>query len=94
MPPLKDKKMKIGVPFKVGLREFFKVDWDPRTGVPTYSRFSHDMFIAVLDGLEFYLPYEFVPLINAGRQSAGTYEEMLYQIKLQVMSSPSLEPKV
>lgn len=94
MPPLKDKKMKIGVPVKVGFREFFKIDWDPRTGIPTYSGFSYDVFIAVLDALDFYLPYELVPFMNASRQSAGTYDELLYQIKLQVIytSSPRFEP--
>ncbi|KAK4765286.1 hypothetical protein SAY86_026376 [Trapa natans] len=83
IPPLKDMKMRVGVPVKVGLREFFKISWDPRTGIPTYSGFSHDVFIAVLDALEFYLPYEFVPFMNSSRQSAGTYDELLYQIKLQ-----------
>ncbi|KAK4753899.1 hypothetical protein SAY87_002003 [Trapa incisa] len=83
IPPLKDKKMRVGVPVKVGFREFFKISWDPRTGIPTYSGFSHDVFIAVLDALEFYLPYEFVPFMNSSRQSAGTYDKLLYQIKLQ-----------
>lgn len=94
IPPLKDMKMKIGVPVKVGFREFFKIEWDPRTGIPTYSGFVYDIFRAVLEELEFYLPYEFVPFMNASGQCAGTYDEMLYQIKLQVLSSPSLELKV
>ncbi|OWM65877.1 hypothetical protein CDL15_Pgr015302 [Punica granatum] len=83
MPPLKDTKMKISVPFKTGFSEFFKIHWDQRTGVPSYSGFSYDMFIAVMDALPFYMPYEIVPFMNASRQSAGTYDEMLYQIKLQ-----------
>ncbi|XP_031385278.1 glutamate receptor 2.1-like isoform X1 [Punica granatum] len=83
MPTLKDTKMKIAVPVKTGFSEFFKIHWDQRTGVPSYSGFSYDMFIAVVDALPFYIPYEFVPFMNASRQSAGTYDEMLYQIKLQ-----------
>ncbi|PKI33812.1 hypothetical protein CRG98_045796 [Punica granatum] len=58
MPPLKDTKMKISVPFKTGFSEFFKIHWDQRTGVPSYSGFSYDMFIAVMDALPFYMPYE------------------------------------
>ncbi|PKI33810.1 hypothetical protein CRG98_045794 [Punica granatum] len=92
MPSLKDTKMKIAVPVKTGFSEFFKIHWDQRTGVPSYSGFSYDMFVAVVDALPFYIPYEFVPFMNASRQSAGTYDEMLYQIKLQVPYRSAIHP--
>ncbi|KAI6680635.1 hypothetical protein NL676_034516, partial [Syzygium grande] len=81
--PISGKKLKIGVPKKDGFREFFKIERDPHTGVPSYSGFAHDIFLAVLDALPFAIPHRYVPYVNESRQSAGTYDDMLYQIKLQ-----------
>ncbi|XP_056166787.1 glutamate receptor 2.8-like isoform X2 [Syzygium oleosum] len=81
--PISGQKLRIGVPKKDGFSEFFKIEWDPQTGVPSYSGFVHDMFLAVLDALPFAIPYQYVPYVNKSRQSAGTYDDMLYQIKLQ-----------
>ncbi|KAK4765523.1 hypothetical protein SAY86_026613 [Trapa natans] len=79
--PVKGKKMKIGVPVKSGFKEFIKVEWDLH-GNPTYSGFSYDVFLAVLDELPFAIPYEFVPFMNSSRLIAGSYSDMLYRIKL------------
>ncbi|KAF5461793.1 hypothetical protein F2P56_017862 [Juglans regia] len=76
-------KLKIGVPVKRGFDEFLKVEWDPRTDKPIISGFSHDMFIAVLKALPFPLSFEYIPFMNKYRQSAGTIDELIYQIKLQ-----------
>ncbi|KAI6680607.1 hypothetical protein NL676_034488, partial [Syzygium grande] len=81
--PISGKKLRIGVPQKDGFSEFFKIEWDPHTGVPSYSGFAHDMFLAVLDALPFAIPHRYVPYVNESRQSAGTYDEMLSEIKLQ-----------
>ncbi|PKI42357.1 hypothetical protein CRG98_037235 [Punica granatum] len=82
IPAVKGKKMKIGVPVKDGFTELFKIEWDACTGVPTYSGFSYDVFQEVLRKLPFALPHEFKPFMNASRQSAGSYDDMLCQIKL------------
>ncbi|KAF5461787.1 hypothetical protein F2P56_017858 [Juglans regia] len=76
-------KLRIGVPVRTGFEEFLKVEWDPRTDKPIISGFSHDVFIAVLKALPFPLPYAFIPFMNKDRQSAGTYDDLIYQIKLQ-----------
>ncbi|XP_030517740.2 glutamate receptor 2.8-like [Rhodamnia argentea] len=81
--PILGKKLKIGVPKKDGFSEFFKIEWDPHTSVPSYSGFVHDMFLTVLQALPFAVPYRYVPFVNESRQSAGTYDDMLYKIKLQ-----------
>ncbi|KAL3746131.1 hypothetical protein ACJRO7_015135 [Eucalyptus globulus] len=81
--PISGKKLRIGVPKKDGFDEFFKIEWDPHTGVPSYSGFAHDMFMAVLDALPFAIPYKYIPYMNESRQSAGTYDDMLFEIKLQ-----------
>jgi ionotropic glutamate receptor len=78
-------KLRIGVPVSCGFVEFLKVEWHPRTDKPTISGFSYDVFLAVLDALPFHLHYELVPFMNRDRNSiAGTINELLYQIKLQV----------
>ena len=80
------KKLRIGVPSTFGFSEFTKVEWHPdHNDKPKISGFSIDLFLAVLDMLPFPLPHEFVPYVNQNRQSAGTYDDLLYQIKLKVI---------
>ncbi|GMN66171.1 hypothetical protein TIFTF001_035246 [Ficus carica] len=81
--PIVGQKLKIGVPVKNGFQEFFKVEWDPHTDEPKFSGFAHDLFLAALDKLPFALPFKFVPYSNSSRKIAGTYNELLYQIKLK-----------
>ncbi|XP_042991345.1 glutamate receptor 2.1-like [Carya illinoinensis] len=76
-------KLRIGVPVTEGFDAFLKVEWDPRTDKPIISGFSHDVFLAVLQALPFPLSYEFIPFMNKDRQSAGTYDDLTYQIKLK-----------
>ena len=78
--------LRIGVPSSFGFNEFLKIEWHPGHKEPKISGFSIDLFLAVLDILPFPLPYEFVPYVNQNRQSAGTYDELLYQIKLKVIN--------
>jgi ionotropic glutamate receptor len=81
------KKLRIGVPSSFGFNEFLKIEWHPdHNDKPKISGFSIDLFLAVLDILPFPLPHEFVPYVNQNRQSAGTYDELLYQIKLKVIN--------
>jgi ionotropic glutamate receptor len=75
-------KLRIGVPVKQGFVEFLKVEW--HTDMLNISGFSYDVFNAVHDALPFPLPYEFIPFMNENRTSKGTYDDLLYQIKLQV----------
>lgn len=79
------KKLRIGVPKKKGFDEFLKVEW---TGDNSFSvsGFSYDVFLAVRHVLPFPLLYEFVPFVNQDRESNGTYDQLLEQIKLQVLN--------
>ncbi|KAF8035510.1 hypothetical protein BT93_C1515 [Corymbia citriodora subsp. variegata] len=81
--PISGKKLRIGVPKKDGFTELFKIEWDPEKGVRRYSGFADDMFQEVLKALPFAIPYEYVPFVNETGQSAGNYDYLLYQIKLQ-----------
>nr|XP_048327496.1 glutamate receptor 2.1-like [Ziziphus jujuba var. spinosa] len=74
----------IGIPIApAGFEEFLKIEWDPHTDEPSFSGFSYDIFLASLDKLPFALPHKFIPFANSFRQNNGTYDELLYQIKLK-----------
>ena len=96
-PPL---RLRIGVPVKNGFKEFVKVKWISSTDDTTnVSGFSIDVFNAVLDALPFPLSPEFIPYANKQRQSNGTYDQLLYEIKTKVDSpqhppSPSFPPSI
>uniref|UniRef100_A0A2N9IK22 Glutamate receptor n=1 Tax=Fagus sylvatica TaxID=28930 RepID=A0A2N9IK22_FAGSY len=74
-------KLRIGVPIRKSFEEFLKVEW--HADKPIISGFSSDVFLAVQHALPFPLPHEFIPYMNKDRQSNGTYDELLYQIKIQ-----------
>jgi len=78
------KRLRIGVPLKTGFNEFIKVEWNPEGDKPIVSGFTRDVFISVVEALPFPLPYEFIPFVDKNKQSAGTYNELLDQIKLKV----------
>ena len=61
------------------------MEWHSSTDdKPSISGFVIDVFHAVQDALPFPLSHEFIPYVNKHRQSNGTYDELLYQIKTQV----------
>ncbi|KAG2699273.1 hypothetical protein I3760_07G185600 [Carya illinoinensis] len=77
------KKLRIGVPIREGFNQFVRVEWHPHTGKPTISGFSIELFLAVMDLLKFCPGHEFVPYVNEKGQTAGTSDELLYQLKLK-----------
>ncbi|XP_058068556.1 glutamate receptor 2.7-like [Magnolia sinica] len=81
--PTSGKKLRIGVPVKDGFSEFVKVEGNPSNSLITATGFCIDVFDAVREQLPYALPYEFVPFENANGQSAGTYDDLIYQVFLQ-----------
>ncbi|CAN6722048.1 unnamed protein product [Malus baccata var. baccata] len=81
--PTKGKKLRIGVPVKVGYTEFVKVTKNLDTNTTEVTGFSIDVFDAVLSVLPFALPYEFIPFENPDGTSAGTYNDLVYQVHLE-----------
>ncbi|PNS93601.2 hypothetical protein POPTR_018G096500v4 [Populus trichocarpa] len=77
------KRLRIGVPLKTGFNEFIEVEWNPEDDKPIVSGFTRDVFVSVVEALPFPLPYEFIPFVNKNKQSAGTYNDLLDQIKLK-----------
>lgn len=88
--PITGKKLRIGVPvnsvMSENLNEFMKIEWYPDTNEPkSFSGFSYDVFLAALERMPFALPHKFIPFTNgSSREPAGTYDDLLHQIKLNV----------
>lgn len=82
--PTNGTKLKIGVPVKDGFTEFVKVTKDLSTNTTYVTGFSIDVFKAVVDKLPYALPYELVPFAYPNGTSAGTYNDLIYQVYLGV----------
>ncbi|KAJ0090995.1 hypothetical protein Patl1_14360 [Pistacia atlantica] len=74
-------KLKVGIPKHEGFTQFVEIQRNPYTKETKCTGFSCDVFLATLDALDFEVPYEFVPFMNAEGRSTGTYDELLYQIE-------------
>ncbi|CAL2233610.1 unnamed protein product [Prunus armeniaca] len=81
--PTSGKKLKIGVPVKVGFTEFVKVTQIPSTNTTDVTGFSIDVFNAAVEVLPYALPFEFIPFENPDGTSAGTYNDLVYQVYLE-----------
>ncbi|KAK3204599.1 hypothetical protein Dsin_018645 [Dipteronia sinensis] len=74
------RKLRIGVPVREGFTEFIKVEFTNNPSKPhKFSGYSIEVFMAVLQVLEFPLPYKFIPYEENGK-SKGSYNDLLYQI--------------
>ncbi|CAI0438638.1 unnamed protein product [Linum tenue] len=76
------KKLRIGVPVKDGFSEFVSVTTDPETNKTSVTGYCIDIFEAVVQTLPYALPFEYVPFANATGDSAGTYNDLVYQVFL------------
>lgn len=87
--PAPGKKLRIGVPLtSAGFKGFLDIKWDPKTlKVTNITGFCYDIFAAALGKLPFDVPHEFFAYVNNSAYSNGTYDDLLYQIKLQVLFS-------
>ncbi|KAA8550518.1 hypothetical protein F0562_002202 [Nyssa sinensis] len=81
--PMSGKKLRIGVPLKQGFHEFINVDIHPQTNATIVTGFCIDVFNTAIDALEYEVPYEFIPFVNANGQMAGTPSDLIYQVYLQ-----------
>ncbi|KAJ0030369.1 hypothetical protein Pint_14240 [Pistacia integerrima] len=80
-PP--NNKFRIGIPVRNVFTEFINVENETDVNDEhKISRFSYEVFMVVLDVLEFSLPHKFIPFGKNGT-IAGTYDEHLYKIKYQ-----------
>ncbi|CAI0376703.1 unnamed protein product [Linum tenue] len=80
--PTSGKKLRIGVPVKSGFSEFVSVTTDLETNKTSVIGYSIDIFEAVVQALPYALPFEYVPYAKPNGESAGTYDDLVYQVFL------------
>ena len=82
--PTNGKKLRVGVPMKDGFFEFVQVEHDASTNTTNVQGYSIDIFKAVMKALPYNVDYEFIPFAKPNGESAGTYNDMVYQVYLGV----------
>ncbi|EOY29257.1 Glutamate receptor 2.9 [Theobroma cacao] len=79
--PTNEKKLRIGVPMKGGFSEFVKVTWDPNSHTATsVTGYCIDVFDAVMAAMPYAVTYEFIPFATPDGKSAGTYDDLIFQV--------------
>ncbi|KAI3866079.1 hypothetical protein MKX03_003541 [Papaver bracteatum] len=82
--PEAGKKLRIGVPVKRGFTDFVKVTTNSSFNNSTYvTGYCIDLFKAVMEMLPYPVTYEFVPFAKADGTTAGTYDDLVYQVYAQ-----------
>ncbi|KAL2461616.1 Glutamate receptor 2.8 [Abeliophyllum distichum] len=83
--PINGKKLRIGVSKKSGFNEFLKVVKDSQTNAAEVSGNFKEVFDSVMAALPYAVPYEYViyPFENSDGSSAGSYNDLIYQVSLQ-----------
>ncbi|KAM6542000.1 hypothetical protein CsatB_006447 [Cannabis sativa] len=77
------KRLRIGIPVKSGFNEFVKVvNYDSSTNISDATGFTIDVFKAVVKVLPYALLYDFFPCVKDDGESAGTYDDLVYQVYL------------
>ncbi|KAG5538087.1 hypothetical protein RHGRI_025243 [Rhododendron griersonianum] len=81
--PIGEPKLRVGVPVKGGFMEFVSVERDSQTNAVIATGFCIDVFKEVMDHyLPYAVPYEFLPFETPDDESAGSYDDLVYQISL------------
>ena len=82
--PVNGKKLKIGVPVDNGFPVFVSVNRDNATNITSFSGYCIDVFEAAVKRLSYAISYEFHPYQDEHGQPAGTNNDLVYQVHLQV----------
>jgi ionotropic glutamate receptor len=85
--PTSGKRLKIGVPIKHVFTEFVKVEFDNSCNSSNVTGFCIDVFKAVVNKLDYALPYDFIPYGNNFRTES--YDDLTNQVYLKVPSTLS-----
>nr|GMD54231.1 glutamate receptor 2.8-like [Ipomoea batatas] len=81
--PVSGKKLRVGLPVKSGFTDFVRVERDKELNKTQVSGFYIDVFNSVMSALQYAVPYELVPFEKPDGSSAGTYNDLVYQVFLQ-----------
>lgn len=82
--PTSGKKLRVGVPVKAGFSEFVKVDRDPETKAVRATGFSVHVFEEIIKSMPYAVPIDYFPFETPDGERAGDYDDLIYQIYLQV----------
>ncbi|KAL2548163.1 Glutamate receptor 2.2 [Forsythia ovata] len=80
--PTNEKKLRIGVPVKIGFTEFLQVTWDSDSNSTEVKGYCIDVFDAIMAALPYGVPYEYIPFATPDHKSAGSYNDLVYQVYL------------
>lgn len=66
---------------KGGFSEFVKVTWDPNSHTAaSVTGYCIDVFYAVMAAMPYVITYEFIPFAKPDGKSAGTYDDLIFQV--------------
>lgn len=88
--PTNGKKLRVGIPVKSGNSSFVQVKRDPNTNRTQVTGFCIEVFNAAVDAMPYAVPVEFIPFAKSNGESAGSYNDMIYQVYLGVNTLSSL----
>ncbi|KAG5563559.1 hypothetical protein RHGRI_006107 [Rhododendron griersonianum] len=81
--PTGEAMLRVGVPVKNGFSEFVSVERDSQTNAVIATGFCIDVFKEVMDHyLPYAIPHEFLPFETPDGESAGSYDDLVYQVFL------------
>ncbi|KAG5538081.1 hypothetical protein RHGRI_025239 [Rhododendron griersonianum] len=81
--PTGEPKLRVGVPVKGGFTQFVSVERNSQTNAVNATGFCIDVFKEIMDHyLPYDVPYEFLPFETPDGESAGSYNDLVYQISL------------
>ncbi|XP_075506077.1 glutamate receptor 2.2-like [Primulina tabacum] len=79
--PTNGKKLKVGVPVKMGFTEFVRINWNADNST-TVEGYCIDVFDAVMAALPYAVPYEYIPFATPDHKKAGSNNDLTYQVYL------------
>jgi len=82
--PIGGKKLRVGVPVKESYLELVKVSQDEISGRPVITGFCIDVFNAAMEKLGYAGHYNFTPFAKPNGSAAGSYDDLVQQVSLQV----------
>ncbi|GMI95131.1 GLUTAMATE RECEPTOR 2.7, glutamate receptor 2.7 [Hibiscus trionum] len=80
--PTDGKKLKIGVPVKVGFTEFLEVIWDSNFSnrAKSFQGYCIDVFDHAMAKMPYPVAYEYIPFATPDRKFAGSYNDLVDQV--------------
>ncbi|KAK8664059.1 hypothetical protein V6N13_083862 [Hibiscus sabdariffa] len=74
------KRLRIGVPVKIGFSELISVIYDPQTNETTVTGFCAEVFKEAIKSLDYEVHYEFIPFADVNGRMAGTYDDLILEV--------------